>query len=107
MENDRQFKLILWTKRGLGAAAFFVWLFMLYSIMQSTAPLSEQMPYCIGRHDADIWHTYSPLQGAGLLADSNQRLKSKIIYGLIIVATATLQKRFYTISSFLTPSEGN
>ena len=48
MENDRQFKLILWTKRGLGAAAFFVWLFMLYSIMQSTAPLSEQMPYCMG-----------------------------------------------------------
>lgn len=47
MEKDTLLKLILWTKRGLAAAAFFVWLFILYSIMQTSAPFMEQAPYCM------------------------------------------------------------
>ncbi|HEO98422.1 MAG: hypothetical protein JW682_00395 [Campylobacterales bacterium] len=47
MEKDRQIKLILWAKRGLGATAFLVWIFILYTIMQGAAPFSEQVPYCM------------------------------------------------------------
>jgi peptidoglycan/LPS O-acetylase OafA/YrhL len=48
MRKDTQLKLIIWLKRVLGATAFLVWISILYTIMQSTAPLSEQVPYCMG-----------------------------------------------------------
>jgi hypothetical protein len=47
MEKNTQLKLIVWTKRVSGVIAFFVWGFILYSVMQSSAPFREQAPYCM------------------------------------------------------------
>ncbi|MDM5272333.1 hypothetical protein PGH07_09075 [Sulfurovum sp. zt1-1] len=47
MDKNAQIKLIVWTKRGLGVTAFFIWIFILYTIMQTSAPFMEQAPYCM------------------------------------------------------------
>ena len=47
MEKNMQLKLIVWLKRGLGVTAFSVWIFILYTIMQTSAPFMEQAPYCM------------------------------------------------------------
>lgn len=48
MGKNRQLELIIWLKRVLGATAFLVWISILYTITQSAAPFSEQVPYCMG-----------------------------------------------------------
>lgn len=47
MEKDRQLKLIFWIKRVSGVTAVFIWIFILYSVMQTSAPFREQAPYCM------------------------------------------------------------
>lgn len=47
MEKDAQLKLINWAKRVLGVIAFFVWIYIIYSVMQTPAPFMEQAPYCM------------------------------------------------------------
>jgi len=47
MGKDTQRKLIIWLKSVLAAAAFLVWISILYTITQSAAPFSEQVPYCM------------------------------------------------------------
>ena len=47
MEKDAQLQLINWAKRVLGVIAFFVWIYIIYSVMQTPAPFMEQAPYCM------------------------------------------------------------
>ena len=47
MEKDAQLQSINWAKRVLGVIAFFVWIYIIYSVMQTPAPFMEQAPYCM------------------------------------------------------------
>ncbi|MGC9350847.1 MAG: hypothetical protein ACP5D3_02560 [Sulfurovum sp.] len=47
MEKNRQLKLIIWIKRVSGVTAVFVWIYILYSVMQTSVPFREQAPYCM------------------------------------------------------------
>ena len=47
MEKQALLKLIIWAKRVLGVIAFGVWVYIIYSVMQTPAPFMEQAPYCM------------------------------------------------------------
>lgn len=47
MEKETRHKQIIWAKRVLGTAAFFMWIYIIYSVMQMPAPFIEQAPYCM------------------------------------------------------------
>ncbi|MBD3789288.1 MAG: hypothetical protein IE885_02790 [Campylobacterales bacterium] len=40
-------RLIVWLKRGLGIAAFTVWIYVIASLSSSNVPFMEQAPYCM------------------------------------------------------------
>jgi len=47
MEQKVRLILISWVKRFFAVAAFTVWLYIIYSVMQTPAPFMEQAPYCM------------------------------------------------------------
>lgn len=47
MENKTSFTPIIWTKRIVAIIAISVWIYVVYTIMQSPAPFMEQAPYCM------------------------------------------------------------
>lgn len=47
MENKTSLNPIIWTKRIVATIAISVWIYIIYTIMQSPAPFMEQAPYCM------------------------------------------------------------
>ncbi len=47
MKKEKQYTIILWTKRLLGLLTFLVWGYVIFTISQSPAPFAEQAPYCM------------------------------------------------------------
>ena len=47
MEQNARLTLIIWAKRFFGTVAFAVWLYIIYSVIQTPAPFMEQAPYCM------------------------------------------------------------
>ncbi|HFQ61883.1 MAG TPA: hypothetical protein ENK39_06240 [Epsilonproteobacteria bacterium] len=47
MNNEQKKIMILWLKRALGFTAISLWLTIIYTISQSSAPFREQAPYCM------------------------------------------------------------
>ena len=48
MKNETKLILITWLKRLVGLIAGVLWMSIIYSISQSSAPFIEQAPYCMG-----------------------------------------------------------
>lgn len=48
MELKQKKIIILWLKRILGLTAITLWMYILYTISQSSVPFMEQIPYCMG-----------------------------------------------------------
>ena len=38
---------VTWTKRLLGLIAVLLWMYVIFTILQSPAPFMEQAPYCM------------------------------------------------------------
>jgi len=47
MNKEEQKTLIIWLKRVLGFTAITLWMYIIYTISQSSAPFMEQAPYCM------------------------------------------------------------
>ena len=47
MNKEEQKTLIIWLKRALGFTAITLWMYIIYTISQSSAPFREQAPYCM------------------------------------------------------------
>jgi peptidoglycan/LPS O-acetylase OafA/YrhL len=47
MENKTSLTPVIWTKRIVATIAITVWIYVVYTIMQSPAPFMEQAPYCM------------------------------------------------------------
>jgi len=47
MEQKTRLTFISWAKRFFAVMAFTVWLYIIYSVMQTPAPFIEQAPYCM------------------------------------------------------------
>jgi len=47
MNKEEQKTLIIWLKRVLGFTAIGLWVYIIYTISKSPAPLMEQAPYCM------------------------------------------------------------
>ena len=47
MKKETLFTLVAWTKRLLGLIAGLLWITVIFSITQSSAPFIEQAPYCM------------------------------------------------------------
>jgi len=47
MNKEEQKTLIIWLKRALGFTAITLWIYIIYTISQSSTPFMEQAPYCM------------------------------------------------------------
>ena len=47
MKTETKTTLIRWIKRVIGFMAIGLWVYIIYSISQSSAPFQEQAPYCM------------------------------------------------------------
>ena len=47
MEKKALLNLIIWTKRVSAFVAFGVWISIIYTVIQTSAPFMEQAPYCM------------------------------------------------------------
>ena len=47
MEKETILTLITWTKRLLGLIVVLLWIYVIFTISQSSAPFMEQAPYCM------------------------------------------------------------
>jgi len=48
MKTETKLRVITWIKRLIGVIAGVLWLSIIYTISQSSAPFIEQAPYCMG-----------------------------------------------------------
>lgn len=47
MKNETKRTVILWLKRLIGLLAGLLWVSIIYTLSQSSAPFIEQAPYCM------------------------------------------------------------